>query len=71
MTCSAEILEVDYEFSDALGKFEKWFTILKPIEERLWSIHLPNLKGTTSNQLSFSNAEDMAVGCDILLQLCK
>ena len=29
MTHKAKILETDYEFSDALGKFEKWLMILK------------------------------------------
>lgn len=68
MTHKAKILETDYEFSDALGKFEKWLMILKHNQLRATSrkkygiFILANLKETVSDQLSFSNTEDLVVG---------
>lgn len=74
MTHKAKILETDYKFSDALGN-EKWLMLLKHNQLKATSrkkygiFILANLKETVSDQPSFSNREDLVVGCDLLQQL--
>ena len=71
MTHKAKILETNNEFSDALGN-EKRLMILKHNQLRGTSrkkyriFILANLKETVSDQPSFSNREDLVVGCDLL-----
>ena len=72
MTHKAKILETDYEFSGALGN-EKWLMILNQLRatsrKKYGIFILANLKETVSDQPSFSNREDLVVGCDLLQQL--
>lgn len=72
MTHHTKLLEVDYDFSDVLGKFEKCPMILKHNQWRdsarrdREATVSADLKETISNQVSFSNTKDLVGGCDLL-----